>query len=85
MEMLIAGFLLGFVLSSCALATGFFLGRAYSRADRVISPTAPHPAPSIARRMQRIADQAIKRTQTESIKVISPSKKAAASLIDIES
>lgn len=80
----IAYFILGFAFCTVSMALGFYLGRAYGTAatSRVISPRTPLVAPSMARRAERIALQAIK-SDPKRDRVISPGKKAATRL-DIE-
>ncbi len=77
-------YIVGALVGSLNFALGFYLGRTISRADRtesrVISPTR-HAAPALQRRADRIAKQdAISASRSDTLRVISPSKKRSASM-----
>lgn len=78
-------FIVGGLCGAINFAIGFYLGQMQRTQSRALSPTTSHPAPSIARRAERIAIQATKRSKAEQIKVISPRKKAQSNLVDLES
>ena len=83
----LALFVAGMACGALNFALGFWLGSLYRARNsdaRALSPSVPHPAPSIARRLERVASQAIKATSTDKdkIRIISPRKKAEASMKD---
>ena len=76
--------ILGILAGSACTALGFYIGRAvYYSPPRIVSPSNPSK-PSMQQRIARDLAAIIEAPDATTARIVSPTKRAASSLVDLE-